>query len=91
MGRPWIESRSSLTRRNSKSACGTCSIWYSRLLVRKSFFENFGDEMVIANRESGLFYSLDGPGPEIWNALIAGHTGRQFAPASQADIDGAAP
>jgi hypothetical protein len=47
--------------------------------------------MVIANRESGLFYSLDGPGPEIWNALIAGHTGRQFAPASQADIDGAAP
>jgi hypothetical protein len=47
--------------------------------------------MVIANLETGLFYSLDGSGPEIWNALIAGHTGRQFATASQDDIDGPAP
>ncbi len=53
-------------------------------------FENFGDEMVIANLESGFFYSVDGSGADIWNALIAGHTGRQFAAASRADIDGAA-
>ena len=53
-------------------------------------FENFGDEMVIANLESGFFYSLDGSGAEIWNALVAGHTGRQFAAASKADIDGGA-
>lgn len=50
-------------------------------------FENFGDEMVVANLESGFFYSLDGSGPEIWNALVGGHTGRQFAAASQADLD----
>ncbi len=53
-------------------------------------FENFGDEMVIANLESGFFYSLDGSGADIWNALVAGHTGRQFAAASKADTDGAA-
>ena len=52
-------------------------------------FENFGDEMVIANLESGFFYSLDGSGAEIWNALVAGHTGRQFVVASNADTDGA--
>jgi Coenzyme PQQ synthesis protein D (PqqD) len=53
-------------------------------------FENFGDEMVVANLESGFFYSLDGSGADIWNALIAGHTGRQFAAATSADVDGAA-
>jgi hypothetical protein len=53
-------------------------------------FENFGAEMVIANLESGFFYSLDGSAADIWNALVAGHTGRQFAAASRADIDGAA-
>jgi hypothetical protein len=53
-------------------------------------FENFGDEMVIANLESGLFYSLDGSGAEIWNALVAGHTGRQFAAATKANVNGVA-
>ena len=53
-------------------------------------FENFGDEMVIANLESGFFYSLDGSGADIWNSLLAGHTGRQYAAASNADVDGAA-
>jgi hypothetical protein len=54
-------------------------------------FENFGDEMVVANLiASGFFYSLDGSGADIWNALIAGHTGRQFIAASRADADGAA-
>jgi hypothetical protein len=53
-------------------------------------FENFGDEMVIANLESGFFYSLEGSGADIWNALIAGHTGRQVAAASGADIEGTA-
>jgi hypothetical protein len=53
-------------------------------------FENFGDEMVIANLESGFFYSLDGSGADIWNALVAGRTGRQFAAASKADIGGGA-
>jgi hypothetical protein len=53
-------------------------------------FENFGDEMVIANLESGFFYSLDGSGADIWNALVAGHTGRQYAVASSADVAGAA-
>ena len=52
-------------------------------------FENFGDEMVIANLEFGFFYSLDGSGADIWNALVAGHTGRQFVVASKADSDGA--
>jgi hypothetical protein len=52
-------------------------------------FENFGDEMVIANLESGFFYSVDGSGADIWNALVAGHTGRQFVAASGADIEGA--
>jgi hypothetical protein len=53
-------------------------------------FENFGDEMVVANLESGFFYSLDGSGADIWNSLVSGHTGRQYAAASQADIEGAA-
>lgn len=53
-------------------------------------FENFGDEMVIANLESGFFYSIDGSGADIWNALVAGHTGRQFAAASKAGDDGSA-
>jgi hypothetical protein len=53
-------------------------------------FENFGDEMVVANLESGFFYSPDGSGADIWNALVAGHTGRQFVVASRADVDGAA-
>ena len=53
-------------------------------------FENFGDEMVIANLESGFFYSIEGSGADIWNALVAGHTGRQFAAASGADVEGAA-
>ena len=53
-------------------------------------FENFGDEMVIANLESGFFYSLDGSGADIWNALVAGHTGRQFIAASRVDAEGAA-
>ena len=53
-------------------------------------FENFGDEMVIANLESGFFYSVEGSGGDIWNALVAGHTGRQFVAASRADADGAA-
>jgi hypothetical protein len=53
-------------------------------------FENFGDEMVVANLASGLFYSLDGSGADIWNALVAGHSGRQFIAASRADADGAA-
>jgi hypothetical protein len=38
-------------------------------------FENFGDEMVVANLASGL---------------VAGHTGRQFIAASRADAEGAA-
>src|SRR5277367_3319272 len=53
-------------------------------------FENFGDEMVVANLASGFFYSLDGSGADIWNALVAGHSGRQFIAASRADADGAA-
>jgi hypothetical protein len=53
-------------------------------------FENFGDETVVANLESGFFYSLDGSGADIWNSLVSGHTGRQYAAASKADIDGAA-
>ena len=53
-------------------------------------FENFGDEMVIANLASGFFYSLDGSGADIWNALVAGHTGRQFVAASRADAEGVA-
>ncbi len=53
-------------------------------------FENFGDEMVVVNLASGFFYSLDGSGADIWNALVAGHTGRQFIAASRADADGAA-
>jgi len=53
-------------------------------------FENFGDEMVIANLESGFFYSVEGSGADIWNALVAGHTGRQVAAASRADNDGTA-
>jgi hypothetical protein len=53
-------------------------------------FENFGDEMVVANLASGFFYSLDGSGADIWNALVAGHTGRQFIAASRADAEGAA-
>ena len=53
-------------------------------------FENFGDEMVVANLESGFFYSIDGSGADIWNALVAGHTGRQFASASGADGEGPA-
>lgn len=53
-------------------------------------FENFGDEMVVANLASGFFYSLDGSGADVWNALVAGHTGRQFIAASRADSDGAA-
>ena len=46
--------------------------------------------MVVANLESGFFYSLEGSGADIWNALVAGHTGRQVAAASGAGIDGAA-
>jgi len=53
-------------------------------------FENFGDEMVVANLASGFFYSLDGSGADIWNALVAGHTGRQVATASGADVAGVA-
>lgn len=51
-------------------------------------FENFGDEMVIANLQSGFFYSVEGSGADIWNSLVGGHTGRQYAEASQADPDG---
>jgi hypothetical protein len=53
-------------------------------------FENFGDETVVANLESGFFYGLDGSGADIWNSLVSGHTGRQYAAASQADIEGEA-
>jgi hypothetical protein len=53
-------------------------------------FENFGDEMVIANLESGYFYSIEGSGADIWTALVAGCTGRQFAAASKAGESGGA-
>lgn len=53
-------------------------------------FEKFGDEMVIANLDSGYFYSVEGSGGDIWSALVAGCTGREFAAAAKADGDGAA-
>ncbi len=42
---------------------------------------DFGDEMVVANLDTGLFYSLGGSAPAIWSGLLAGHTGRQIAAA----------
>ena len=52
-------------------------------------FETFGDEMVIANLESGFFYSIEGSGADIWNALVGGHTARRFAAASNAVAENA--
>ena len=34
----------------------------------------FGDEVVLANYETGVYYSLTGTGPDIWLALGSGHS-----------------
>jgi len=48
-------------------------------------FKDFGEEWVVANLNSGLFYSLLGSAGTIWAHLVAGHTGRQIAAAFQSD------
>jgi hypothetical protein len=44
-------------------------------------FRDFGEETVVANLNSGLFYSLWGSAGAIWTGLAAGHTGGQIAAA----------
>lgn len=36
--------------------------------------KDFGDESVVANLDTGLFFSLTGTAQAIWNALTAGHS-----------------
>ncbi|MBB6309811.1 PqqD family protein [Xanthobacter tagetidis] len=48
-------------------------------------FKDFGDEMVVANLDTGLFYSLGGSAPVLWEKLSAGHSGRQIAAAFSGD------
>ncbi|MBP0495016.1 PqqD family protein [Roseomonas indoligenes] len=40
---------------------------------------DFGDEMVVANLDTGIFYSLGGSASRIWSGLNSGYTGRQIA------------
>jgi hypothetical protein len=42
-------------------------------------FENFGDEAVILNLQSGNYYSLDGVGMLYWHYLVQGVPHRQIA------------
>jgi hypothetical protein len=44
-------------------------------------FRDFGDETVVANLETGLFYSLGGSAGEIWSGLVAGRNGSRIAEA----------
>jgi len=48
-------------------------------------FRDFGEELVVANLNSGLFYSLVGSAGTIWTALVNGFTGRQIAAAFQTE------
>lgn len=50
-------------------------------------FKDFGDEMVVANLDTGLFYSLGGSAPCVWERLSGGHTGRQIAAAFTGDAE----
>lgn len=50
-----------------------------RLPGPQVIFRDFGDEMVVANLDTGLFYSLGGSAPAIWSGLTGGHTGQQIA------------
>lgn len=44
-------------------------------------YKDFGDELVVANLETGLFYSLGGSAGLIWADLVAGHSGAAIASA----------
>jgi hypothetical protein len=42
-------------------------------------FKDFGDETVVANLDSGIFYSFRGSAPALWEMLVAGHTVQRIA------------
>ena len=44
-------------------------------------YKDFGDELVAANLDTGLFYSLGGSAGLIWAELVAGHSGAAIASA----------
>jgi hypothetical protein len=44
-------------------------------------YKDFGDELVVANLDTGLFYSLSGSAGVIWAGLVAGHNGAEIASA----------
>ncbi|PZW36953.1 hypothetical protein C8P66_1515 [Humitalea rosea] len=48
-------------------------------------FRDFGDEMVVANLDTGIFFSLGGSAPAIWAALAEGHSARGIATAFGGD------
>jgi len=49
----------------------------------------FGDEIVLANYASGIYYNLDGTGAQIWLGFQAGKTQEQIVDAlcAVADVD----
>jgi hypothetical protein len=42
-------------------------------------FKDFGEETVVANLDTGIFYSLGGSAPALWEMLVAGHTVQRIA------------
>lgn len=59
-----------------------------RLNVPKVIHEQFDDEIVIANLESGRYYSTDQTGASIWALAIAGNSSEEIAVRMRAEFAG---
>ena len=53
--------------------------------------ETVDGEVLIVNTVSGVYYSLNGTGAYVWNALLAGHAPAEVAAAYAEDAADAAP